>query len=84
MSKQTKKIFIILSIVLVFAIALASLTIAYTGGVRGIGLLGMTFFLTVGIVIVLGQMIPAGILFCMMIRSIFSSIRGNEIPIRAT
>jgi hypothetical protein len=29
-------------------------------------------------------LIPAGILFCMMIRSIFSSIRGNELPIRAT
>ncbi len=84
MSKQTKKVIIILALVLIFAITTASLTVAYAGGVRGIGLLGLTFFLAGGIVIVLAQMIPAGILFCMMIRSMFSSIRGSELPIRAT
>ncbi len=84
MSKQTKKVIIILSLVLVFAITAASLTVAYAGGVRGIGLLGLTFFFTGGIVIILAQMIPASILFCMMIRSIFSSARRDEIPIRAT
>ncbi len=84
MSKQTKKIFIILSLVLVFAILTGSFVIAYTGGVRGIGLLGISFFLSFGIIIVLAQVIPAGILFCMMIRSMFSTIRGNELPIRAT
>ena len=84
MSKQTKEIIIILSIILVLAIMTASFIIAYAGGVRGLGLLGISFFLTFGIVIVLAQMIPAGILFCMMIRSVLSSFRGNEIPIRAT
>jgi hypothetical protein len=84
MSKQKKKIFIVLGLVLFSSIILGSLGVAYKGGVRGIGLLGIAFFLTAGIVIVLAQLIPAGILFCMMIRSVFSSIRGNEIPIRAT
>ena len=84
MSKQTKEIIIVLSLVLVLAIVTASLIIAYAGGVRGVGLLGISFFLTFGTVIVLAQMIPAGILFCMMIRSVFSSFRGNEMPIRAT
>ena len=64
MSKMTKKIFIILSLVLIFSIAISSFGIAYAGGVRGIGLLGISFFFTVGIVIVLAQVIPAGILFC--------------------
>ena len=84
MSKQTKEIIILLSVILVLAIVAASFVIAYAGGVRGLGLLGISFFLTFGVVIVLAQMIPAGILFCMMIRSVFSSFRGDEIPIRAT
>lgn len=84
MSKQTKEIIILLSLILVLAIVTTSFIIAYTGGVRGIGLLGISFFLTFGVVIVLAQVIPAGILFCMIIRSIFSSFRGNELPIRAT
>ncbi len=41
MSKQMKKIFVILSLVLIFSIAMTSLGIAYAGGVRGIGLLGI-------------------------------------------
>jgi len=84
MSKQTKEIIILLSVILVLAIVAASFVIAYAGGVRGLGLLGISFFLTFGVVIVLAQMIPAGILLCMMIRSVFSSFRGDEIPIRAT
>jgi len=84
MSKMTKKIFVILSLVLIFSIAISSFGIAYAGGVRGIGLLGISFFLTVGIVIVLAQVIPAGILLISMVNSVFSSFRRNELPIRAT
>ncbi len=84
MSKQTKKILIALSVFLVFAIMAFSFIIAYLRGVRGLGLLGISFFLTTGTVIVLAQMIPASILFCMMIRSVFSSSQTNELPIRAT
>ena len=84
MLKQTKKIFILLGLALVFAILTASFIIAYAGGVRGIGLLGISFLLSVGTIIVLAQVIPAGILFCMMIRSLFSSIRENGMPVRAT
>jgi hypothetical protein len=83
MSKQMKKILVILSLVLVLSIALTSLGIAYAGGVRGIGLLGVWFFLTGGIVVVLAQVIPAGILFSSFISTVISSFRGSEIPIRA-
>ena len=84
MSKMTKKILVILSLVLIFSIAISSFGIAYAGGVRGIGLLGISFFLTVGIVIILAQVIPAGILLISMVNSVFSSFRRNELPIRAT
>jgi hypothetical protein len=84
MSEKMRKIAIILSLVLVAAIALVSLMIAYAGGVKGIGLLGVWFFLTFGIIVVLAQLIPAGILLSSLISTIFSSFRGGEVPIRAT
>jgi hypothetical protein len=84
MSVNMKKILIILSLILVFLIGLFSLGIAYAGGIRGIGLLGVWFFLTFGVIIVLAQLIPAGILFSSLIGTIFSSTRKEEIPLRAT
>lgn len=83
MSKKMKKICVILSLVLIFSIAGASFGIAYAGGVRGIGLLGISFFLTAGIMVVLGQLIPAGILFSLMVKSAFSSSRKDAMPVRA-
>ena len=77
-----KKIFIILSLVLIMSIALFSLGIAYAGGVRGIGLLGVLFFLTFGIIVVLAQLVPAGILLSSFIGVSFSSFRKAEMPIR--
>jgi hypothetical protein len=79
-----KKILTILSLALVLAIALVSLGIAYAGGIRGIGLLGVWFFLTCGIIVVLAQLIPAGILFSSFIGTAFSSFGKEEMPIRAT
>ncbi len=84
MSKRMRKIVITLSLVLVSAIALASLVIAYVGGIRGIGFLGVWFFLTFGIIVVLAQLIPAGILISSLIGTAFSSLRKGEMPIRAT
>ena len=84
MPDKMKAILIVLSLVLVLSIALFSLGIAYAGGVRGLGLLGVWFFLTFGIVVILAQLIPAGILFSSFIGSTFSSFRKGEIPIRAT
>lgn len=84
MSNMTKKILVVISLVLIFSIAISSFGIAYAGGVRGIGLLGISFFLTVGIIIVLAQVIPAGILLISMLNSVFASFRKNELPIRAT
>ena len=83
MTNRLKKILIILSLALILAIALFSLGIAYAGGIRGIGLLGVWFFLTFGIIVVLAQLIPAGILFSSLIGAAFSSFRKGEIPIRA-
>jgi len=84
MSDKMKAILIILSLVLVLSIAIFSLGIAYAGGIRGIGLLGVWFFLTFGIIVVLAQLIPAGILFSSFIGTTFSSFRKGELPIRAT
>ena len=84
MPSQTKKILTILSLTLIAAIGLFSLGIAYAGGIRGIGLLGVWFFLTFGIVIVLAQLIPAGILLSSFIGTAFSSFRKEEMPIKAT
>ena len=78
----SQKIFIILSLVLIMSIALFSLGIAYAGGVRGIGLLGVLFFLTFGIIVVLAQLVPAGILLSSFMGVSFSSFRKAEMPIR--
>jgi hypothetical protein len=81
---KMNKILIILILVLIASIVLASFGIAYAGGVRGLGLLGGCFFLTFGIIIVLGQLIPATILLTSLIGAVFSSSRKNEFPVRVT
>jgi hypothetical protein len=81
---KMKNIIILLSLILVLAIALVSLGIAYAGGVRGIGLLGVCFFFTGGVIVVLAQLIPAGILLSSFTGTAFSSFRRGEMPIRAT
>ena len=83
MPRQMKKILMILSFVLVAAVALVSLGIAYAGGIRGVGLLGVWFFMTCGIVVVLAQLIPAGILFSSFVGAAFGSFRKGEMPARA-
>jgi hypothetical protein len=84
MSEKMKKILIILSLVLIMSIAMFSLGIAYKGGVRGIGLVGVMFFLTFGIIVVLAQLVPAGILMSSFIGAVTSPTRKSEIPIRVT
>jgi hypothetical protein len=78
---EPKKILIILSSVFVISIAAACMGIAYAGGVRGIGLLGVLFFLTFGIVVVLAQLIPAGILLSAFIGTAISPTRKAEMPV---
>jgi hypothetical protein len=84
MSGKMKNILILLSLILILAIALVSLGIAYAGGMRGIGLLGVCFFFTGGVIVVLAKLVPAGILFSSFIGTAFSSFRRGEVPIRAT
>ena len=83
MSDRMRNVLIILSLVLISAILLFSLGIAYAGGIRGLGLLGVCFFVTVGVVVVLAQLIPAGVLFSSFVGTAFSSFRRGEMPIRA-
>jgi hypothetical protein len=82
MSEKMKKILIILSLILIMSISLFALGIAYQGGVRGIGLIGVTFFFTFGIIVVLAQLIPAGILLSSFIGTAVSPTRRSEVPIR--
>ena len=84
MSGKKRNIFILLSLILVLAITLVSSGIAYAGGIRGIGLLGVCFFFTGGVIVVLAQLIPAGILLSSFIGTAFSSFRRGEMPVRAT
>jgi len=84
MSGKMKKIILLLASILVLTIALFSLGIGYAGGVRGTGLIGVCFFFTGGVVVVLAQLIPAGILISSFIGTAFSSFRRGEMPIRAT
>ncbi len=84
MSGKMKKIIVLLASVLVLTIALFSLGIGYAGGVRGIGLIGICFFFTGGVVVVLAQLVPAGILISSFIGTAFSSFRRGEMLIRAT
>jgi len=80
---RVKKIMVILAISLIIATSIFSLGIAYIGGVRGIGLLGICFFLTGGIIVVLAQLIPACIMLSSLIGGIISSLRKGEASIRA-
>jgi hypothetical protein len=84
MSEKMKKILVILSLVLIMSITLFSFGIAYKGGVRGLGLVGVMFFFTFGIIVVLAQLIPAGILISSFIGAAVSPTRRSEIPIQAT
>jgi hypothetical protein len=81
MSEKMKKILTTLSLVLVMSITLFSFGIAYKGGVRGIGLVGVMFFFTFGIIVVLAQLIPAGILLSSFIGTAVSPTRRSEVPI---
>ncbi len=84
MTWKMKKILVFLASVLVLMIALFSLGIGYAGGIRGIGLIGVCFFFTGGVVVVLAQLIPAGILLSTFIGTVLTPFRKGEIPIRAT
>jgi hypothetical protein len=80
MTAKMKKILITLSLAFIVCVSLTSLVIAYAGGIRGAGLLGVWFFFTFGIVVVLSQLIPAGILLASFVASIFRPIKRSEMP----
>jgi len=82
MSFKMKKILAILSLLLIMSITLFSFGIAYKGGVRGVGLVGVMFFFTFGVIVVLAQLIPAGILLSSFVGAAISPTRKSEMPIR--
>jgi hypothetical protein len=82
MSAKMKKILAILGLVLIISITLFSFGIAYKGGIRGIGLLGIMFFFTFGVIVVLAQLIPAGILLSTIIGTAMSPTRRSEVSVR--
>jgi hypothetical protein len=82
MSAKMKKILAILGLALIISITLFSLGIAYKGGIRGIGLLGIMFFFTFGIIVVLAQLIPAGILLSTIVGTAISPTRRSEVSVR--
>jgi len=84
MSAKMQRIIIILGLTLIMAISAFSLAIGYAGGIRGIGLLGVWFFLTCGTVVVLAQLIPAGILIASFIASGVSFFKKRQAPLAAT
>ena len=81
---RRNKILVILSLVFVLSIASVSLGIAYAGGVSRTGILGILFFLTLGIIVVLAQLIPAAIILSSLIGAIVSPSRRGEVPIQVT
>jgi hypothetical protein len=82
MSAKMKKILAILGLALIISITLFSFGIAYKGGIRGIGLLGIMFFFTFGIIVVLAQLIPAGILLSTIVGTAISPTRRSEVSVR--
>ncbi len=82
MSAKMKEILAILGLVLIISITLFSFGIAYKGGIRGIGLLGIMFFFTFGVIVVLAQLIPAGILLSTIIGTAISPTRRSEVSVR--
>ena len=68
---EPKRILVILNSVFTLSIALVSLGIGYAGGVRGVGLLAVSILLTCGVVVALGQLLPAGILLSSFARACF-------------
>jgi len=79
---EPKKILITLSSVFIMSIAVASMGIAYAGGVRGIELLGVMVFFTFGIIVVLAQLFPAGMLFSAFIGTAVFPARKTEKPVQ--
>lgn len=84
MGRELKKVGGLLSFMLVVGISLFSLGIAHGGGIRGVGLLGMWFFYTFGIVVVLAQVIPAAIVLFSFIAKHSSPMRREEKPVPVT
>ncbi len=81
-----KKTILILTLAVAFFVAmmLFSLGIAYSGGVRGLGLVGVMFFFTAGIFVILAQLVPACILVFSAIKAFPAKKDRDAIPVSDT
>jgi hypothetical protein len=83
MSERLMKILMLLSLLLILSITLVTFGIAYAGGVKGLGLVGVSFFFTAGVVVILAQLIPAEILLASFIGTTFGFLRKRGTPLQA-
>ena len=83
MSEKVIKILVLLSLLLILSIILVSFGITYLGGVRGLRLLGVSFFFTAGVIVILAQLIPAEILLAYFVGTAFSFFRKTGALIQA-
>lgn len=73
------KIISVLTLCLVSMFSIFSLVISYLGGVKGVGLIGVWFFMTFGMIVVLGQIIPAMILVFSFIKAIYGGRHQEQV-----
>jgi len=81
MSWRMRKILMMIGLTWILSISIGLVAIAYAGGLRGIGLLGVWFLFSSGMVIILAQLIPMVILLSSFIGTVSSSHRKHEVPI---
>ncbi len=75
--RPKERIIFILFSVWISTVALTSAVIAYSGGIRGLELVAVTLFLTLGITVFTAQLIPGGILLSSFVGITFLFLKPN-------
>ena len=82
--RPKERILFILCLVWISAVALTSAGIAYSGGIRGVELIAVTLFPTLGITVFTAQLIPGGILLASFIGTILSVLKRSNVTVQST
>jgi hypothetical protein len=82
--RPKERILLILSSVWISTVALTFAGIAYSGGIRGVELAALTLFLTLGIAVLIAQLILGGILLSPFAGMVLSFLRKTGVTVRAT
>ena len=83
MPPKERFLFILCS-VWISTVALTSAGIAYSGGIRGVELAGVTLLLTLGITVLIAQLIPGGILLSPFAGMILSFLKKTNVTVQPT